>query len=207
MMIRRILPVLIGILMISFCPLPVLAAEEAESAKGQIQVALPEEGQGMSVHYAKIATWSDETVLQDDSMMGLLGQPITYDGSVGAEGGKASIIGLTDGFYRLDIVGPKEYEFASVLVSIPMWSEAEKTMLYEVEVIPKYVYHEPPPDVEEIPPNVPQPDPGKTEKTPSPKTGDESKAVIYASFGLISLIIVVIMSCHNRFRCATMSVK
>ncbi len=226
MMIRRILPVLIGILMISFCPLPVFAAEsvsdamqnaeeddvisdssEADNSKGQIQVALPAEGKEMSVHYAKIAAWSDEKLLQNDSMMELLGQPITYDGSVEAEGSKVSLTGLEDGIYRLDIFGPKEYEFASALVSIPMWSEEEKTMLYEVEVIPKYVYHEPLPDEEEIPPDVSEPDPGKTETPPSPKTGDESKAVVYASFGLISLIIVVIMSCHNRFRCATMSVK
>lgn len=211
MMIKRILPVLIGILMMSFCPLPVLAAEPAcgamQSAEGQIQVALPAEGKEMSVHYARIAAWTEIDLLQNDKITELLGEPITYDKSVAAEGGRTSITGLSDGIYRLDIVGPNEYEFAPVLVSIPMWSEEEKKMLYEVEVIPKYVYHEPLRDEEELPPDALEPDHEETQKFPSPKTGDESEAVVSIVFGLISLIIVVIMSCHNRFRCATMTVK
>ena len=204
MMIRRILPVLIGILMMSYCPLPIFAAEPAsdavQNAKGQIHVVLPTEEKEMSVHFARIAACTEMGSLQNDTITELLGRPVVDDKNVIAEDGRASITGLLDGIYRLDIVGPKEYEFAPALVSIPMWSEEEQKMLYEVEVIPKYVYHEPLPDEEEIPPDVP-------EKIQSPKTGDESKAAVYASFGLISLIILVIMSCHNRLRCGKMRVK
>ncbi len=40
---------------------------------------------------------------------------------------------------------------------------------------------------------------------PAPKTGDETQSALFCVFGWISFIIVAIMTCHNRFKCARMT--
>lgn len=55
---------------------------------------------------------------------------------------------------------------------------------------------------------LPEPEDPPKEKMPeipSPKTGDESCSTLFCIFGCISFIIVAIMTCHNRFKCARMT--
>lgn len=106
--------------------------------------------------------------------------------------GIAKMENLSTGNYQIDVTETDSYLFTQAHVSIPMWSEEEHKMLHEVSVIPKYKIKE---------------KPIMTEENASPKTGDMYKGTIYMGFGVISLIILVIISCHNRFDCDTMTVK
>ena len=76
-------------------------------------------------------------------------------------------------------------------------------MEYHVTVTPKYIRHVPEP---EIPSETELPEPEEVTPQPiSPKTGDEMKIGNHMIFGMISFTIVLIMSCHNRFKCGRMS--
>lgn len=97
------------------------------------------------------------------------------------------ISGLEVGTYHINIPETSDYTFSPIIVRVPTWSEEEHKMLYDIKINPKYTRNV---VVQEV-----------------PNTGDESKDVIYAGVGLISLIIVVIMSCHNRLKCGRMSRK
>lgn len=102
------------------------------------------------------------------------------------EGNVAVISELENGLYQIQAFGDSEYEFMPSVVSVPMWNEQEKEMQYDITVIPKYTHHM---QVQEI----------------APQTGDESLGAGYSLLGFISLIIIVIISCHNPFKCGRMS--
>jgi len=106
--------------------------------------------------------------------------------------GIAMLENLSVGTYQIEIPETSEYIFMPVKVSIPTWSEEEHNMLYNITVIPKYVQKE----------KVLS----ENDKS-SPLTSDRSNSTIYIRVGIISLIILVIISCHNRFNCDTMTVK
>lgn len=108
------------------------------------------------------------------------------------EQGVAKIENLTEGIYRIDVPETENYAFEQAEVSIPHWSEEEHRMLYEITVIPKYSIR-----------GKKISDKGIT----SPLTGDLNHNITYISVGIISLIILCIMSCHNRFKCDTMTDK
>lgn len=114
-------------------------------------------------------------------------QSITVD-----ENGSAKIEKLSEGIYEIEITETSEYTFMTAKVSIPTWSEEEHKMLYDITVIPKYVRKETPVPVSE---------------TMSPLTSDSNHNQTYISTGIISLIILVIISCHNRFNCDTITGK
>ncbi len=108
------------------------------------------------------------------------------------ENGVAKLENLTEGIYRIEVPDTENYVFVQAEVSIPHWSEEEHRMLYEITVIPKYSIKE------------------KTVQgkgIASPLTADLNHNITYIGVGIISLIILCIMSCHNRFKCDTMTGK
>ena len=105
--------------------------------------------------------------------------------SVGA-GNIGTITELEAGLYKIQVEGDSEYEFMPSVVSVPLWDEQEKEMQYDITVIPKYTHHV---EVQET----------------APLTGDKSFGEGYGLLGCISLIIIIIISCHNRFKCGRMS--
>ena len=160
-----------------------------------IEVLLPEDAENLTVHYQKVA--ERETFDVEDAEA-LLHQDIIYENMLNTENEDAiQIADVEDGIYQIHISGDEEYEFAPMLVSMPAWETEGEQLLYEVCVTPKYT-------------KIVKPEPEQTTltETPvfeSPKTGDGNNSTIFGTFGLISFIIVLIMSCHNRFKCARMS--
>lgn len=146
---------------------------------GSIEINLPKEMAGEIVNCAK---------------EGEEKQTITVN-----ENGIAKIENLGEGNYQIEIPETADYTFMPVEVHIPSWSEEEERMLYEITVIPKYSVKEKPISVKETTPPV--------EKITSPLTSDNGNHGAYIRAGIISLIILVIMSCHNRFNCDTMTGK
>lgn len=131
-----------------------------------------------------------------ENMSGVM---VTYKKDGGAEqfvytdeNGIADIENLEEGIYQIEVQNTAEYTFMSSEVSIPMWSEENSNMMYHVTVIPKYSKEKTPVTTEEI---------------ETPATGDKGPYKQYAALAAISLIIVLIMSCHNRFKCGRMSDK
>jgi len=114
-------------------------------------------------------------------------QNITVD-----QNGIAKIEHLSVGTYQINVPETSGYTFVQAHVSIPTWSEEEQKMLYDVTVIPKYTQKEKPIAIKE---------------TGTPLTGDRHGGNTYINLSIISLIILVIMSCHNRFNCDTMTGK
>ena len=97
------------------------------------------------------------------------------------------ITGLKDGSYFIRIPETERYQFQEIKVDVPMIHEDTKQKAYEIIIQPKY--KEKVLAVEQI------------------QTGDSAKIGVYTGIGLFSLIIVAIMSCHNRFKCDRMSDK
>ena len=156
--------------------------------KGSIKIVLPQEAKGLTLGYAKIA----ETAGEGED---LLRENMEYTQRITV--GNKNTVELTDleeGVYQMQIFAEEEYEFMPSVVSIPMWDENKEEMQYEFTVIPKYIYHEP---EEEIHTEIPFSSP--------PETGDGSHGSIYGLFGIISFIIILIISCHKRFRCGRMT--
>lgn len=178
---KKYLPI-ITLLLVCICTAKVYAAS------GSIQVSLPQEAEA-TVYYAKVAEWEElDENLANEFLESK--KEISWDGSLQAnQEGEVKIENLPEGVYQLQVSGENGYEFSRALVSIPMWDEEQKIMNYHLTVIPKYTYH--PPEIE-------------VKNTPL-DTGDASKTGIYVGIMGISLIIVAIMSCHNRFKCARMS--
>ena len=146
---------------------------------GSIQVSLPKDMKGEIIQFTK-----EEKETQN----------ITVD-----EDGSAKVENLEIGTYEVEIPETEDYTFMPIQVHVPCWSEEEQRMLYEIAIIPKYSIKEKPVPVKETTPPV--------KEIPSPLTGDSNHNRIYSSAALISLIILVIMSCHNRFICDTMTDK
>jgi len=146
---------------------------------GSIEVHLPKDMKGEAIQIIK---------------EGEEAQTVTVD-----ENGTAKEVDLAVGSYEIEIPETADYKFMPVEVHIPSWSEEEERMLYEITVIPKYSVKEKP-----VPDNKTTP---SVAKVTSPLTSDSGGSGVYLSVGIISLIILVIMSCHNRFNCDTMTGK
>ncbi len=91
---------------------------------------------------------------------------------------------LGSGNYKIRVEDTEAYAFSESEITLPMWDEENKKMDYDVEVNPKY-----------------------QRKEEAPKTGDMQKGIKFIITGGISLIFVLIMSCHNRIGCGRMSHK
>ena len=113
--------------------------------------------------------------------------------------GKVKAEGLQEGNYEIEISETEDYTFLPIQVHVPCWSDEEKQMLYDITIIPKYSVKEKPIPVTQTSDPV--------QKTTAPQTGDFNHSIKYRNVGIISLIILVIMSCHNRFNCDTMTGK
>ena len=162
----------------------------------RIEVKLPQEAQGLKLYYKKIAERETFDIADAEE---ILQQDILYDNCIEVSGEEGvQLNDVEDGIYQIYISGDAEYEFVPMLVSMPAWeNESAEELTYEVSVTPKYTKLEKP-EPEQITLI-------ETPSTPSPKTGDATQSVIFGVFGIISFIIVVIMTCHNRFKCARMS--
>lgn len=160
-----------------------------------IEVILPEEADDLTVHYQKVAEREGFDVADAEEM---LCREITYEGKENV--GNADtfrIIDLEDGIYQIYISGDEEYEFTPMLVSMPAWTTEGEQLLYEVSVTPKYTKQVKPQAEHTTLMEIPILD--------SPKTSDGNQGAVFGVLGLISFIIVTIMSCHNRLKCARMS--
>lgn len=160
-----------------------------------IEVILPEAAENLTVYYQKVCERENFDIAEAEA---ILQQTISYEHAenLGNEN-VFQIEDVEDGIYQISISGDEEYEFAPMLVSMPAWTEEGEELLYEVSVTPKFAKIEKP-----EPEQITLIEPPITE---APKTGDGSQGVMFGVFGVISFIIVVIMSCHNRFKCARMT--
>ncbi len=160
-----------------------------------IEVILPEEAENLTLYCQKVCERENFDITKAEEV---LKQTISHEYAkhVGNEN-MFRIEDVEDGIYQIHISGDEEYEFAPMLVSMPAWTEEGDELLYEVSATPKYTMIEKP-EPEQITLI-------ETPVTEAPKTGDGSHGAMFGVFGVISFIIVVIMSCHNRFKCARMT--
>ena len=160
-----------------------------------IEVILPEEAENLTVYYQKVC---ERENFNPEEVEEILKQTSNYEHMkhVGNEN-VFRIEDVEDGIYQIHISGDVEYEFAPMLVSMPAWTEVGDALLYEVSATPKFT------KIEKLEPE--QITLIETPSAPSPKTGDNTQSVMFGVFGVISFIIVVIISCHNRFKCARMT--
>lgn len=87
--------------------------------------------------------------------------------------GIGTIQNLKQGVYLITVTDQNRYEIVhATLVSIPMWDEAEKEMLYDITITPK---HSPVPKV--------------------PKTGDGSNLLLNTTIALTNTIYIENRSC------------
>ena len=149
------------------------------SETGTITMSLPEGMAGEYVTFIKEETETQKVCVDDTGM--------------------AKVEGLQEGSYEIQVPETEDYSFMPLEVHIPCWSDEEKQMLYDITMIPKYTVKEKPIMIT----STPEP----MREGVSPMTGDNSHSIKYVNFGIISLIILVIMSCHNRFNCDTMTDK
>lgn len=160
-----------------------------------IEVILPEEAENLTVYYQKVCERENFDIAEAE---GILKQAISYEHMKHVENEELlRIEDVEDGIYQIHISGDEEYEFAPMLVSMPAWTEVGDALLYEVSATPKFTKIE-----------KPEPEQITLIETPvieAPKTGDGSYGAMFGVFGVISFIIVVIISCHNRFKCARMT--
>lgn len=166
------------------------------AANGSIKIEVPEEAGKITVSYVKIADWENAEQKEFEEIPN---EDVEYENTLEFETGETILLmDLEEGIYQIQIQGNEEFEFSPVIVSVPLWNEEEKQMEYEIQAEPKYIRSIPEPE--------PEPETPKTDKPEeaSPKTGDYETAGIYGIFGMFSLLIVI-MSCHNRFKCARMS--
>lgn len=159
---------------------------------------------GFLITISPLSVFAEETgSIEVNLPKGMAGEEIIYQKD-GQEVGKIQIgendvvrlEELSDGNYEIQIPETEDYEFSPIQVHIPCWSEEEKQMLYNITIVPKYSIKE-----KQIP--IPEP----ILELTAPRTGDVAYGMHYINAITISLIIVVIMSCHNRFNCDTMTDK
>ena len=134
-----------------------------------------------------------------DDAQTLLQHNTDYENSIKVENeDSVKLVDLEDGIYQIFVSGDEDYEFAPMLVSMPAWTtENEEQLLYEMRIEPKYTKLDKQEPEQTTFSEMPIVDP--------PKTGDSANSMLFGMVGVISFIIVVIMSCHNRFDCARMS--
>ena len=193
---KRYLPILAAILL-GICPL------RAFAANGNIEVKVPE-GQEGAISCSRVGSMINGTFVLEEAYResgvdlnelktaGQMEQAakclMKYEKSGAVfsfdKNGKTLISDLEEGVYLLHSFGKQEKEICPTLVFLPTWMESEKNMLYDVTVIPKF-----------------------EEKQNVPKTGWDSRDVVYLGFLGISLIIIVGLSCHNRFKCGRIQFK
>lgn len=125
--------------------------------KSKIQMELPEDMKGAIIYYSKD---------------GEAEKAINVDAEA-----KVVISNLETGSYQIRIPNTENITFMPVEVEIPMWSEEEKKMLYDISVVPKY-----------------------SREVSVPQTGDDNYGMQYATLGLLSFIIVVAATCYGRLR-------
>ena len=99
----------------------------------------------------------------------------------------AYLTSLADGTYHIIIPDTDSYIFEPIEVTLPYQMTEKEEPIYDLVICPKYAL--------------------KAENIETPVTGDNHKTLTYVGIGIISLIIVVIMSCHNRFKCDRMTDK
>ena len=132
------------------------------------------EGTSIKINDIKSSNEMDEVARK-------LNAHVIADGTVKTDKeGKAVISDLTSGVYLLRVSERAAYDSVyPVLIGVPTWNEVTKNMDYEVTVIPKHSPDEP-------------------EKV---VTGDNSQYMMYIGISIISLILVVGLTCHNHFKC------
>ena len=148
----------------------------------------------LMVNLFPLSVYASESSIQIELPEGMEGECIEY-GLVDGEKKQAKVddknqfllTGLSDGTYEIRIPETDTYKFQEITVEVPMIHEDTKQKAYEIIIEPKYK--------KKIVPVV------------QPKTEDENEMGVYVGIGLFSLIIVVIMSCHNRFKCDRMTDK
>lgn len=157
------------------------------AATGSVEIDVPEEAGEITVCYTKIANLEEA---QQKEFDGLPRDGVEYENQIEFHANETiRLVDLEEGIYQIQIQGKEEYEFSTAVVSVPMWNETEQLMEYDVRVIPKYVV------------NIPEPD---VPLEQSPQTGDSNKVGMFIIFVMFSSLIVI-MSCHKRFKCARMS--
>ena len=151
----KIIPfLLIVMIAVCFCPRQVMAAE------GNIRVELPK-GIETTVYYGIEGEKEQEIKTNGESSV--------------------VIPNLKEGTYQIRIQNMENYTFSESKVTVPMWSEEEHKMLYDIIIEPKYSF-----------------------TALSPQTGDSNRGMICVGAVLISFIIVAIISCHNHLKCGRM---
>lgn len=200
---NKIISLALVILIVLAHPMSVFATEVVE--KGSVRIELSDGAVGTSkdnvvFEYAKVAIWENGTYKIMDAYEGMgieikdiksskemdevvrkLDAHVIVDGVVKTDrDGKAVIPDLNPGVYLLRVSDKAKYDNVyPVLIGVPTWNEITKNMDYEVTVIPKHSPDEP----EKI------------------VTGDNHPYINYVGISIISLILVVGLTCHNHFKC------
>lgn len=157
---RKALGILI-VLLILMIPIPSLAADNT------IQLELPQDMEGQEIRYCQ-----EGAEIQQTNVI---------------QGGKVSLLNLSDGIYHITIPETEQYLFEPITVTVPHIDSETNEKSYDLIIHPKYRI--------------------KPKESKAPETGDHAKSWAYVGVGAISLIIVAIMSCHNRFKCDRMTGK
>lgn len=172
-----------------------LCSMNAQAATGSIEIQLQESSDD-KILYSKVATMVDglwklednyqasnidlnalENAEELEAAAKKLYIYIEDEKMISTEGkNKILLEDLEEGVYLIASAGNADKEMLPALVAVPGWTGEEMT--YNVTVIPKY---------------------GK--KVQTPDTGWNSREGLYIGMFLISLIIIMGLSCHNRFKC------
>ena len=158
------------------------------AAAGTIEMEVPKEAGEITVCYTKVAEFEE---MQQEEVHILPKENVEYEKQIKFKNLEdVRLENIEEGIYQIQLLGENGYEFSTVVVSVPMWNESEQLMENYVRIIPKYVVH--------------LPEPEEPPKEESPQTGDGNKVGKLIIFVMFSLLIVI-MSCHKRFKCARMS--
>lgn len=206
---NKIISMMLIVVMLLFSPRFEASAETGQM--GSIKIELSDGGAGTSkenviFEYGKVADLENETyrVLERYRGMGIEICDIKtsgemekaayeFDTYVSADGiaktdkeGKTIISGLSPGMYLLRVSDGALYDKVyPALITVPAWNEVTKNFDYEVVVVPKHI-------------------PDNPEKV---VTGDRTHYMLYLGLSIISLTLVVGLTCHNRFKCGKIAVN
>lgn len=185
------------VLLFICCMFPI----ETFAATGNIEILLPD-GNIDYVSYEKVADWVDESfVLKEGYQKSNLNlndlqtadelekaaeelEKYTENHTKLSFQGKESlrILNLEEGAYLFQFDDSKHIN--PILLFIPTAGEMSDQGVYDIVILPKY-----------------------SENDFSPDTGWEDSLGVYMVLFVISLIIILRLSCHNRFMCGRMSFK
>lgn len=186
---KKCLPLLAAIVA-CLCPI------HAFAASGNIEIQLTEKEQGERISCSKVGDMVNGMFVLEEAyeesgvdlnhlstasqleMAARTLQQYVRSGTIvtiDAEG-KAVLPNLEEGVYLIRLMEQGKKEMLPTLVFLPTWEE--EAMQYDITVVPKCsVWGD------------------------APKTGDNCEKGGYGGILLISFIIVVGLSCHNRFKC------